>query len=980
MKKRLATLALCLVASAAIYAQSSDVALFNELTQAYRSEAYPSVIQCATKLQKDFPHSTYLAKSWAYKGESQYRLARYEEAMSSLDESLRLCKNDVETSIAAYYWCGRSTEALELNTVSLNYYYASASLYTDALTKRNLDQRAVRLGNLAFYRAAELYYQLKSFEQAIPAYEHVVSCGKNFTRTEYDSALLHLSNSYISTGRYKEQLSLFDSLNISDTEKMNATTSRLEVYSGEAHEGLGEYRQAYDIYCKVLNNADSAMASLALQKAYNVASRHQKDVGEEPGQILVNAQKNLSQYPELLSEVWTRLGIDAFNEGDNKKALSYFDNAESEKSENEPYPFLALIGIYRVEIAGLPQAFEILDSYSEKFNVANSKNYCAYLAEYTKWFCLAGNFEQACAAGNQAMNSSGLQTLSAGQKKELVYYYALSLYKNNQVAEAQKLLSRQDMTVSQTESDTSYNLQMLYARILSETNNLNEAVLIYESASTKKILKQQNKYDYAVALYNSGYYSSAFQIAEELNTTDSAYLAGLSAINRKDWKNAERYLLKYLKLKGAHSDYAQFYAGYAQFRLQQYDSALKTLSEFADNNSSNPLIFMGYYTGAQCAVQLGKYKDAQTLAELALSNQKSASQNQDAVSLLAEIYSETNQFENAIELLSPYSTKNDSFGVTARYQLAGIYVKKGDLANADVKYREIHEQFASSSLWDDASYRRAEMYYSSEKYTMAIPRFNLYIEKVKNGKFLDAANFYLADSYARAAQANNAIMQYLVFIDAFPESTYAYTAKKNLVLLYKEQGDYDSALKVAEQIVEQYTASEEAQNYSNVVVDLKHLAAGEDEDIYTLQSDYSKLGGKATLQGRIKGTELAEAEWNSVGLQSKGADLAKELFAIQSQEKNVEDECEYAARTSLILAQRERQNGEHKKAAEYYLQRAKFCRMSGLGESAAQALYGAVEAFDAGTYYSDAKSTYETLAELYPESSYTASAKQLIEN
>ena len=191
---------------------------------------------------------------------------------------------------------------------------------------------------------------------------------------------------------------------------------------------------------------------------------------------------------------------------------------------------------------------------------------------------------------------------------------------------------------------------------------------------------------------------------------------------------------------------------------------------------------------------------------------------------------------------------------------------------------EIMNSFPNSPLADDAAYRRGEIYYSAQKYSEAVSRYQLYLEKIKNGKYQDGASFYLADSYARSAQANKAIMQYMVFLESYPESTYRYTAKKNLILLYKESGDYDSALALARQIVEEYSDSQEKEINKEQVETLTHLAAGEDADLYALQSSYEKLGGKKTSAGRVKGTELAEAMWKSVGTQARGLALARELY------------------------------------------------------------------------------------------------------
>ncbi len=971
MKKRLISLALCLTVNIALFAQSSDVSLYAELTQAYKGAAYPTVIQCAVKMQTLFPHSIYLAKAYAYKGEAQYRLGRYDEALESAAEALRTGARDSEAKTAASYWQGRAYEAKEAFDEAQGSYLAAIDVTPSAS-----DRRSVRLVNLAYYRSGELYYKRGDFASSIKPYDYIIFNGRNFTHSEYEEVSLHLSDAYIKSGNPRGQIDLYQKL-LAAGAKENFSKNNfdlLTLYLGQAYESTGEFRKAYEIYIQVLNDADSVLASQALKKAYNVASDHQQQVGEEPGAVLSSARENLVQYPELLAEVWTRLGIDSFNAGANQKALSYFDNGEKEGNFN----FLAVTGLYRAEIAGQKDAVSILNDYSEKYSVnEKSQYYIPYCAAFTKWYALQQEYAIACDYGKIAVEK-GEGFLSPAQKKEVVYYYALSLYKNNSVNEAQKLLSKQNMSFSRGESDSLYQTQMLYARILAETNHLNDALLIYESALKKNLLKKENMYDYAVLLYRCGYYSSAFKVAEEINSLDSSYIAGLSSIKRKDWKNAERYLIQYNQKKT--NPYSLYYAAYAQYRLQQNQSALNSFTAFTERYPDNPLVFNAYINGAHSALALGNYAQGEAMAEKAYACQKNDSQFQSSVILLALIYSEEKKYDQALKLLEPSSSRNDSFGVTVRFEMGNIYARTGKLDAADGKYMEIMNSFPNSPLADDAAYRRGEIYYSAQKYSEAVSRYQLYLEKIKNGKYQDGASFYLADSYARSAQANKAIMQYMVFLESYPESTYCYTAKKNLILLYKESGDYDSALALARQIVEEYSDSQEKEINKEQVETLTHLAAGEDADLYALQSSYEKLGGKKTSAGRVKGTELAEAMWKSVGTQARGLALARELYAVQTQSQNLESESQYAARTALILAQNARQNGQQKEAAAYYLERARFCRMAGLGESAAQSLYGAVEAFDAGNFYQDAKTTYETLLELYPDSSYTKSAEIIIKN
>lgn len=963
MKKRLFTFTLIFALAFSFYGQSNDLSLYNEILHSYRSKSYPTVIQAAVRMQSDFPHSIYLAKSYAYKSEALYRMERYDEVLTAAWEALRSGENDSQAKVAAFYWRGRTYEKLEK-------FDQAKSDYENAilLLEKVSDERSVRLSNLSYFRQAELFYSLEDFEKSIPYFEYVIYNGENFSSEEYEKSSLHLSLAYINFSHAENQIELYEKLlQCGAKEKFSKKNFEyLTLYYGHAFKADGQYKKAYDIYIQLLNEGDSEMASLALTNAYSLAFEKQKEVGEEPGSVLQNAQKKLSEYPELLANVWTRLGIDAFNSGDKKKAASYFDNAEKEG----PYDFLQVIGPYRAEMAGeksdgVKKALSFLDEYFEKYNV-NEKpfSYDSYAASYTKFYALDGDFEKAVEWGKGC------------GKKESLYYYALSLYKCGKSLEAEKVLSKEKLTFSRDQDLSTYKRQILYARLLAENNKLNDSLLIYESQQKMNLLKKEDMYDYALLLYKCGYYSSAFKIAQDVNEGEALCLAGLASVNRNDWKNAERYLTLYNKEN--ENAYSLYYSSYAQYRLQKNQSAYKGFCDFIKKYPDSELIFDACYFASHTAVLLSDYDAAETMASKALENKKSESDYERAAILLSLILKEEKKYDQALALLKNDCERNDAFGVTVRYEMADIYVKKNELISADEKYNDIFTNFSLNPLADDAGYRRAEIFYAAGNYSMSISRYLSYIEKIKNGKFSDAANFYLADSYARSAQNNKAIMQYLVFLELFPQSNYRYTAKKNLLSLYKEAGDYENALSLANEIVAEYSDAADSQENANQVVTLTHLANGEDEDIYELQRAYENAGSSKTLAGRIKGSELAEALWKSVENQERAFSLAKSLYAIQIKKENIEKESSYAAKNLLILAQHARQNGQNKEAAQYYLERAKYCRMTGWGEAASQALYGAAEAFDAGSYFDDSEKTYQTLLELYPESPYTKAAETLI--
>ncbi|MBP5251517.1 MAG: tetratricopeptide repeat protein [Treponema sp.] len=937
------------------YSYADDAQLFGELNSAYRSGAFPGVVEYAVQLENEYPRSVLLGRALSLKGESLFKLGRCDEAVPVLERAIPLCKNDTELLLSSYLYAGKSSAFLLENTKALNFFYDALKINTDTLSDKEKQLRF-----LCETEAARIFYDSEDYKNAVLLLEDAVNNGSYFSKADNDRNILMLFDSYLKLKKYSRLISVSKNLNREITDEDTYASLRLDT--GMAYEESGNYKSAYSEYVYVLENCDASYASLALQKAYNVASLHRAQVGEEPGRVLEHAKENLAGYDSLLAEFWTRLAVDCYEAEDFARSRSYFKNAEENDSTHE---YSLLTGIYLSKMAPSAKLL-ILESYGKRSDEPEKKLcYEEWLCECAKNALLEKSYEKCIALSEQVLPLLKNDSSKKALYNDALYYYALSLFKTENKDKAYDIFA--------TAETSSKESELLKAHLFSYRKKYSEASKLYEKNNSQ--LSPEERADYAKVLFYEGKILSSYKEALRSDTPQGTYMAALSSFNKKDWKNADFYFRKYLSSKDSkNADYALFYSGYAQYKTGQSLSAYNTLNQFVKKYPLHQLAWNAHITCASCAVQNSNYEDAAFHAKKAVEVSSTVTQKQDAVLLCAEIYVDAEKYDEALKILSASAREKSDFGVLARYQSALIYARKGDLLQSDRMYAEIQNSFSSNPLADESSYRRGELYYTAANYESAVSRFNEYQKKFPSGKFKDASYFYMADSYAHLSQNDRAQLFYSNLLKTFPESSYAYGAKKNLVAIYKKDGDYKKSYELACELVSQFSTEAKKDGFYSEVEELRQLSGGVNSDYLSFKKEYESLGESSTAEGRAKGTELCEFMEKDASMKADAVILAQELFALQS--KN-DEESAWACRTGVIYAEDLRSRNLNKKAADVFLKTAAFAMNVRNALITQRSLYGAAECYMSNGLEGDARAVADKLHELYPGSKYDLNCQKL---
>lgn len=912
------------------------------MKDSYKAGFYPGVVRYAEEILCHEKDSLSAFRAAVYEGESLFKMGRTEDSIAILQkyqmkgESIN--PETIQLNSAKFYWLGRGYFVQRQFSSAQKCFFSSAAIFRELekasskTAESSLDYFA-----LSMLHGGKSYIELKDYKNAIPLYEYVISNGGKYFIEDYKDSAIALAQSYNFTADSKNAQKCVKLVASLENAKFDDETKfSLLILKGEAYEILGSYKAAYDEYCRVIKNAPAALAASAMQKAYAVSTVHRDQVGSEAGEVLSRAEYRLAEYPDLLSEFWTRLAVDAFNAKNYKKSLEYFKDAQKNASSSQK----EIAAVYRAEIAyitnedknaGAKAAVAILAEAVLSKSASKNETILLSIARFNGYI---KNWKDCEIYASKCLKSSNPEI-----EKNAVYWLALAKYETGEVAKASAVIEnyKKDNKIEDK------SLLNLYAKALAKQGKYHDADLIFYSLGQKNQLDNDGRLDYSRTLLIAGHYVSTKQQASKAKGDEAVYLSALASFNQHNWREAQASFAKVLSSKTLDKDYvayAQFYHGYALYQLGEYEKSVSSLNHFIEENPTHTFIWSAYMTVARAAAFSKDEGQAVSASQKAIKTAKNEKDKQESIILAAGILSDGKKFDEALSLLSPHISKKTEFGWECKYRSAEILVQKGSAAQADRYFEELASltEKEANLIAEESAYRRAEIAYSAGDYSNSARLFEFYSKNWADGRFAYAAIYFSADSLAKSGNDVKAILRYQQITDSKAETSYRYGSEKNLIELYQKTGDYVSALEMANRMIDEYGSQALNDGIGKKVSELKKLGAG----------------SAVSIEDKVK---LAEKS------------LAKT--------RNDPSKSEESMKNAIFLADAYRLKGENKKSAETYLEAAKFSRQAGNDENAARSFYGAVESFDAAGLYADEKATFKEMKKLYPQNKYTLDAEKI---
>ncbi len=663
---------------------------------------------------------------------------------------------------------------------------------------------------------------------------------------------------------------------------------------------------------------------------------------------------------------FVKKGISDFEKNDYVSADENFLKAEKIDSD---FSYSALIGLYRAQM-NKSDPLSVLAEYEKKCKIGfDNEFYADYQCAYAEIFAEMELWEKCLGAAENAVKKAETQDVESGLKNHAAYLVSLAFFQLGEFEKSQKCLH-----------DSGQTENSLYGKCLFQNGETEKSLALFEKLRKNNLLTEDELVDYSIILFCAGKTSESTKTASLSKSEGGLYMTALNYFNQKEWKSAADAFSKYIKTfpHAEKISYAEFYLGYSEYRLGDYESSIRTLQGFTLRHPSHSRVWDACMTCADAMLHEKKLEDAAMQAERAISVSKNEKEKEESILLCVSVYSDMKRYQKAIDILSLSRNEKNEFSVRCRYQIADIYARLGKISESDAVFAEIQNRFRSSALADESSYRRGELYYSAGRYDEAVKRFSEYQKMFPAGQFLDSAVYYIADCHVKSGSDAKAIVQYDFLLSSYPESVFVTEALKALAGIYRRQKRYSEAANCMKLLFEKSESFVEKTQIKKEISFLNNLADGDDEDIALLDLAYGQKGGASTQEGRVSGTELAEKLLVSGGDDEKILLITGEILSALHDLEISPSDIMCKARVLFVEAKIFRKRNDGRNAAEKFLESASHAEKCHDGVIAEKSLYGAVEAYDVAGMKDDAKAVFRKFMEMYPESIYLKNAERIV--
>jgi len=931
-------------------ALTDDFRLVTDIRSAENVGYYPSVIVFADALVSSFPNSMYIDEALSAKGRALYYSGKNEQA-----KTVFLQKKQNQRD---FYFLGRIEYDSSEFTQAVKYFYK-------AFEHRSENPADNLLTASILEYTGKALYQLEKFEELIPVYEYLVYSMSDVPIKEETAEIL--IRAYQKKGAYEKTIAFYNQIPLFKF-SFNAS-NRMTIKAGDAYTGIGDYRQAFSLYERVMNGAGGEDLVIALQKAYTTA---EKLGNADVEALLVSASSRLDDYPELTSEFWIRLGIAQFEGGEYGKALESFTKADTPNYASTHAEF------YKAAVAVKENKPDISQDITSLLQSVDKNTDFYYQALVFSTYAHAQRKEWEKAV----LYAADAYTVSPGRMT--AFWYGLSLIEIGKSGDAADILENyysDSFPSSGSDSDTAY--AVAYARALLGSQKQAEALSLFEKITVNSPLVM-HKENYAVSLLISKKSEQAAGVIKSFESPLAPYLTGTAAFVQKQWMEAESLFLAYLRTKPDEtlSAYAQYNLAYSQYMQGKYEAAYDSFTAYEKLPQGIPYLWKSHYYGALSALYehqssplAGWLQKAEHKARLSYSRAGTEAENQQAVLLLADILGEGKKIDEALTLLSPYTDAQDSFTVYALIYSADLYAKKKDIKKAVSSYDALLQKFPVHPLAEQALYAAGDLQFKNSLWPEAVERFTQYKRSYPQGLFITAALNYGAESCIQDKNEGQAILTYQELLKNYPGNSYEYSAMLNLVQLYRNKKEYYSALETAGLLIKKYPDQVQNSTIQRQMDELAILISGEDEKIAVALASYTGNDQEKTPEGRMSGFTLGELYIASPLLRADGAAMLKKMLSFY--DKTSRNEQERAAYAHFLLGSYYREIHDYANASDQFLKSAELQSVFD-AEKAAQSLYCAIEAFDCNALYADARSVYELLVQKFPQSKWVSRAAVLL--
>lgn len=489
------------------------------------------------------------------------------------------------------------------------------------------------------------------------------------------------------------------------------------------------------------------------------------------------------------------------------------------------------------------------------------------------------------------------------------------------------------------------------------------------TADMKSFLQQpnvKNSKNYKLANYSLGYtlfsqknykeslqyFLSYINIADRQSPTypDALNRIGDCYFNARDFVNAENYYAKVIAVGQNGVDYATFQRGYALGLLKRHDDKINLLEKLVKQYPKSDYADDALYEISRAHLQREQNEAAIEAYNRLLVSYPNSKLARKAALEKGMIYYNLQQYEPAIEsykgVIKNYPGSNEAYA--ALDGLESIYIETNNIAEYLAYTKQLGRiNMKTDSREDSLMYVAAERQYMLGNYSQATAGFSKYVSQFcSGGRYCTMAQYYLADSYYKLNDKDNALQEYqkLTEINGNPYIEEALTRAAEITYdkeNYKEALQYFSRLQAVASSMEKMNVArlgilrcsyllkdneqtidvaskiiDDASSPDNVVAEARYNRAKAN---YNLTHYAEALPDLLVISKEVRTAQGAEAKYLLADVYFKQNDLDKSEEEIMSFASMNTAHQYWLARSFILLADIYDAKGDEFQARQYLL-------------------------------------------------------------
>ncbi len=598
---------------------------------------------------------------------------------------------------------------------------------------------------LMSYHLGKYYFQKDDFQKAIYNYEYAGL--DNISNEEIADAKFEMGYCYFNLKQFDKARPLFNEIH-------QLPASKYFIPANYYHGFISFYDQKYDEALKsfkLVESKDDYKGVVPYYIAEIFYFQNKKDEALRYGESILSRgglyyEKEMKQ---LLGQIY-------FERKNFKKALpllEYYVKNSPKVSKEDLYE----LSYCYYESNQINKAIEGLKQLSnEKDSLGQNSMYLlgdCYLRINEK--ANARSAFQFC-----AVNSSNQQQQEISRFNYAKLSYELG-YQDIALKEMQQFITSYPASAYTTEA------KEILVSILANTNNFSDALVLYQSFAKPTATMQK--------VYPRILYGRAVEY-----------------MNDQQILKADELFSKIIQLPNSSvTAYANFWKGEIAFRTTGYDDAVKFLSTYLQSGvgaqgEANPLT--AKYNLGYSWLKKENYKQAVIYFEpIAKANTTATTLEQDAYIRSADCYFMNKDFAKANAMYDNVlnnALPQSDYALFQKAMIAGVK----SAANKITTLNNLIRQYPKSSLVPDAHMEIANSFMAEEKFTEAITYLKNILILTNAGGIKPAAYLKLGLSYYNLNKNAEALSNYQILIQQYPQSAEADEALDNIKNIYVEDG------------------------------------------------------------------------------------------------------------------------------------------------------------------------------------------------